>query len=154
MDIGSGKPYPANKLSNFAPNPFVFDEVPCAGMEGLVQAWKFDKVHIQREVCKLGGLAAKMRGKPRNRAWQKVQTLWWAGQAYDRHGPEYQSLMNRAFATLYEQNESFRRALLAAGTAVFSHGIGNRDPYSTVMTPNELCRRLGALRDLVRRSST
>ncbi len=34
MDIGSGKEYPSNALSNFSPHPFVFDGVECNSMEG------------------------------------------------------------------------------------------------------------------------
>ena len=151
MNIVSGGAYPANKLSNFAPHPFVFDNVPCAGMEGLVQAFKFDKPHIQVEVCKLVGMAAKSRGRARNSAWQRKQTLWWRSETYDRHGAPYQSLLNRAFAALYTDSEGFRRALLATGTAVLTHSLGSRDPSETVLTANEFCRRLTTLRDLQRR---
>jgi hypothetical protein len=96
MDIGSGNGYPSGALSNFSPHPFVFDGVECNSMEGLLQSFKFDKEHVQAEICKLVGKAAKFRGKKRNRAWKSVQKLWWKGVAMDRHGPEYQSLLDRA----------------------------------------------------------
>lgn len=48
MDIGSGKVGPAGGLSNFRPRPFVFDGVECASMEGLLQSFKYDKVHMQK----------------------------------------------------------------------------------------------------------
>lgn len=35
MDINSNGDYPANKLSNFAFNPFVLDGVECNSMEGF-----------------------------------------------------------------------------------------------------------------------
>ncbi len=66
MNIGSGSGYPSSALSNFSPHPFVFDGVECASMEGLLQSFKFDKPHIQNEVCKLVGKGAKFRGKKRS----------------------------------------------------------------------------------------
>lgn len=150
MDIGSGRGWPAGALSNFAPHPFVFDDIEVASMEGLVQAFKFDKVHMQREVCKNVGLVAKRRGSGRSKVWQKVQTLWWNGQAYDRHGPEYQALLDRAYNAL-ATNESFRRALLATGDAVLTHAIGRRNPRETVLTRQEFCSRLMRIRDEISR---
>lgn len=61
MDISSKGSYPSNKLSNFSPNDFVFDGVECKSIEGVLQAFKFDKIHIQDQVCKLVGLGAKRR---------------------------------------------------------------------------------------------
>ena len=145
MDIGSGKGWPADKLSNFSPHPFVFRGVECNAMEGLVQAFKFDKPHIQVEVCKLVGLAAKRRGSKRNKTWKQSQTLWWDGVAYDRHGAEYQTLLDEAFDAL-SQNEGFRRALVATGSSVLTHSIGKRDPRDTVLTEREFCSRLTKIR--------
>jgi predicted NAD-dependent protein-ADP-ribosyltransferase YbiA (DUF1768 family) len=70
MDIGSGKGFPMGNLSNFSPHPFIIDEVECASMEGFLQSLKFDKPHIQIEVCKLIGLQAKRRGQKRNKNWK------------------------------------------------------------------------------------
>src|SRR5688572_3482038 len=97
MNIGSKSGYPSSALSNFTPHPFVFDGVECASMEGLLQAFKFDKPHIQVEVCKLTGLAAKKRGRARTKHWQRLQILWWNGKAYKRDGQEYQDLLDRAY---------------------------------------------------------
>lgn len=41
LDIGSGKDYPSNALSNFAPHPFIIDGVECNSMEGFLQSLKF-----------------------------------------------------------------------------------------------------------------
>ena len=141
MDIGSKAGYPVSALSNFAPHRFVFDDVECSSMEGLVQSFKFDKFHIQVEVCKLVGLAAKRRGQKRNKAWKRAQKLWWRGVEYDRHGPEYQMLLDRAFGAL-AQNDSFRRALLATGKSTLTHSIGKSDPSDTVLTEREFCNKL------------
>lgn len=151
MDIRSGCGYPGAALSNFAPHAFVFDGVACASMEGLLQALKFDKAHIQVEVCKLVGKAAKFRGRARNQAWQRVQTLWWQGTAMARNSKEYQAFLDRAYQAMLEQSDSFRKALLASGDAVITHSIGKNKESETVLTERELCSRLMKLRAQAKR---
>jgi len=146
MDIGSKAGWPAGALSNFSPHPFVIDGVQCASMEGFLQSLKFDKVHIQEEVCKLTGLMAKRRGQKRNKAWKKVQTLWWKGEPMMRRSVAYGALLERAFDAL-GTNDSFKRALLATRDAVLTHSIGNSDVSQTVLTEREFCRLLTNLRE-------
>lgn len=146
MDIRSGCGYPGAALSNFAPHAFVLDGVACASMEGLLQALKFDKPHIQVEVCKLVGRAAKSRGSDRSRSWQRVQTLWWQGTAMPRRSDEYQAFLDRAYQAMFEQSDSFRRALLASGDAVITHSLGKNKESDTVLTQREMCSRLMRLR--------
>lgn len=149
MDIGSGRGYPSSALSNFAPHAFEFDGIRVASMEGLLQAFKFDKFHIAVEVCQLVGLAAKRRGSKRSGHWQRVQTLWWNGVAYDRHGADYQALLDRAYLAL-ATNDGFRRALLASGDAVLTHSIGRTSESETVLTRSEMCSRLTKLRTVLK----
>ena len=144
MDIKSGSGYPASALSNFAPHPFIFDGVEVSSFEGLLQSFKFDKVHIQEEVCRLVGSAAKKRGKMRN--WQERQTLYWRGKAYKRDSDDYQRLLDRAYQAMCDQNEGFRKALLATGDAVLQHSIGRSKQSETVLTKTEFCSRLMKLR--------
>lgn len=146
MNIGSGNAWPANALSNFSPRRFIFDGIECNSMEGLLQAFKFDKEHIQVEVCKLVGRAAKMRGKSRNKNWQRLQTLWWKGKVYPRKSKEYGDLLMRAYRAMYDQSESFRKALKATGEAVLTHSIGHNDESKTVLTEREFCYHLNLLR--------
>ena len=147
MDIGSKSGYPSSALSNFAPHKFIFDGVECASLEGLLQSFKFDKVPVQIEVCTLVGLKAKMRGKNRNKAWKSRQTLWWRGLAIDRHGDEYQNLLDMIYQAVYDQNDSFRRALAATQKAVLTHSIGHNKESDTILTEREFCSRLTKLRD-------
>lgn len=144
MDIKSGCGYPAAALSNFAPHPFVFDGVAVASMEGLLQAFKFEKVHIQVEVCKLVGFNAKKRGKMKN--WQERQVLHWNGVEYPRKSEAYQELLDRAYKAMCDGNEGFRKALLATGDAVLQHSIGRSKQSETVLTKTEFCSRLMKLR--------
>ena len=146
MDIRSGKGYPSSALSNFSPHPFELDGIKINSMEGLLQSLKFDKIHIQVEVCKLVGKEAKARGRSRTTAWQRVQKLWWQGVAMDRSGKEYQEFLKRAYKAMFEQSESFRKALMATGNAVLTHSIGRSKEAETVLTEREFCSLLMNLR--------
>lgn len=116
-------------------------------MEGFLQSLKFDKPHIQVEVCKLVGFAAKKRGQARTHTWQQVQKLWWQGKEFDRHGAEYQNLLDWAYRAMFEQNEGFRKALAATGNAGLTHSIGRTRPSETILTQQEFCSRLMNLRN-------
>lgn len=146
MNIGSQNSYPSSALSNFHSHPFIFDGVECASMEGLLQSFKFDKEHIQIEVCKLVGFGAKRRGGNRNKAWKRIQTLWWKGKPYARKGKEYQGLLDKAFDALAE-NASFQKALLATRNSTLTHTIGKSKQSDTVLTQAEFCSRLMKIRE-------
>ena len=145
MDIKSGKTYPSCALSNFAPHPFVIDEVECNSMEGFLQSLKFKNPEMQKEVCKLVGFAAKRKG--RNKNWDG--TLWWRGKEIDRFDDEYQDLLDRAYEAL-SKNSKFRKALLASRDAVLTHSIGKRKEKDTILTNSEFCQRLMRLRAIVK----
>lgn len=144
MDIGSGKEYPANALSNFAPHPFILDGIECNSFEGFLQSLKFTGIDMQKEVCKLVGRAAKMRGK--DKKWWMTQTLHWNGKEYKRDSKEYQELLDRAFEAL-SKNDSFKKALLASGDSVLTHEIGKSKKSETVLTKREFISRLNKIRD-------
>lgn len=143
MNIGAGNSYPANALSNFAPHPFELDGVKINSMEGFLQSLKFKESPIQESVCLLVGRMAKARGKKKN--WYVKQTLYWKEVAYPRHSQEYQDLLDRAYRAMFEQSDSFRRALIAAKGCSFTHTIGNTDPNRTILTQSEFCRRITKL---------
>jgi predicted NAD-dependent protein-ADP-ribosyltransferase YbiA (DUF1768 family) len=148
MDIGSKHGYPASALSNFAPHPFTIDGVQCNSMEGFLQGLKFKNPEMQKYVCTLVGFKAKSKGKDKN--WYVSQTLWWQGKELDRHGLEYQELLDKAYACMFEQSEGFRKALKAAGDAVLTHSMGKSDSHRTILTVQEFCKRLMALRSKLR----
>ncbi len=143
MDIGSSKGWPSSSLSNFAPHPFVIDNIECASMEGFLQSLKFKSPEIQIEVCKLIGKAAKFKGKKKK--WWRDQTLYWQGESIKRDSEEYQELLRRAYDALFE-NEGFRRALEATKGATLTHSIGNNDIHRTVLTEREFISQLNRLR--------
>ena len=148
MDIGSGSGWPSCALSNFAPHPFVIDDVVCASMEGFLQSLKFKEPEMQVEVCKLVGKAAKFKGKKKK--WWQTQTLFWQGQTFKRDSKEYQELLDKAFDAL-STNTSFQKALLATGTATLTHSIGKTKQQETVLTRQEFCSRLTKIRERLRK---
>ena len=150
MDIGSGNGFPEAALSNFPPRPFVLDDVAIASMEGFLQSLKFEQPHIQVEVCKLVGLAAKRRGQKRNKAWKRIQTLWWRGEPMARDSDAFQAVLDRAYQAAFDQHEGFRKALAASGDAVLRHSIGKSKIAETVLTEREMCARLTKLRAGIR----
>ena len=143
MDIKSGSSYPASALSNFAPHPFIIDNVFCSSMEGFLQSLKFKNIDMQKYVCSLVGKTAKYKGK--NKPWWKTQTLYWQGKEYKRDSQEYQILLNRAYNALYK-NEGFKKALEASKPAILSHSIGKNNITETVLTQTEFISRLMKLR--------
>jgi hypothetical protein len=115
-------------------------------MEGFLQSLKFDKEHIQVEVCKLVGRAAKFRGKKRNKTWKSLQCLWWKGHPYRRDSEDYQDLLYCAYNAMFEQSESFRKALKASGQSVLTHSLGSNKEEETVLTEREFCSIITLLR--------
>lgn len=144
MDIHSGGKYPSNKLSNFAPNSFVVDDVECNSMEGFLQSLKFKNPEMQAHICTLVGKAAKKAGANKN--WKKKQVLYWKGKEIHRDSQEYQELLDKAFDALAE-NASFQKALLQTGDATLTHSIGKRKTNETVLTAQEFVSRLMKIRE-------
>jgi hypothetical protein len=112
-------------------------------MEGFLQSLKFKNSDMQKAVCQMVGLQAKFKGKPKK--WWLTQTLWWQEKPIDRNGQEYQVLLDRAYAALFE-NTGFKKALQATGNSALTHSLGKSDPHHTVLTEQEFCSRLLLLR--------
>lgn len=72
MEVGgNNKSYPGGKLSNFTSFKFIFDDVECNSMEGLLQSFKFENIESQKQTCQLVGFSAKKKGSGRNSYWQQ-----------------------------------------------------------------------------------
>ena len=120
-----------------------------ATIQGGVLSGDNTDIAMQNYVCTLVGYKAKSTGK--HKEWWRTQTLYWRGQAIDRHSEEYQYLLDRAYDAL-ASNEGFRAALLATGDAVLKHSIGKHSKSQTVLTEQEFCSRLMRIRGEVRDS--
>lgn len=143
MDISSGSRYPALSLSNFAPHEFEIDNIKCASMEGFLQSLKFQNPDMQKYVCSLVGKAAKFKGK--NKQWQKTGNLYWQSEVIKRDSERYQELLDKAYNAL-AKNQSFKKALLATGTATLTHSIGKTKISETILTKTEFVSRLTKIR--------
>ena len=152
LDIGS-KSGLSKDLSTITARPFIFDDVECASIESFLQALKFDKVHLQQEVCKLSGIRAKERGKDRNNQWKIKRGVWWNDTFYARADENYQRLLNRMFIAVASQNEAFRQDLLSSGDLILTNNSGRNSISDTVLTQSELCSRLMKLRTLIRKNT-
>jgi len=148
MDIGSGKGYPQSALSNFVPRVFMFDGVRCNSLEGVLQSFKFESTGMQEYICTLVGRTAKLSGK--KKAWYRTQTLYWKGEIIDRHSDRYQELITSLYDAVFDQCESFRKALIAIHRAVLTHSIGKSDPHRTILTEREFVGQLNRLRAKLR----
>lgn len=137
-------------LSNLSPCNFVFDGVPCASIEGLLQSFKFYNQAEQWEICQLSGFRAWKVGQEKNAEWQKRHLLWWRGSSYSRLKSRYQKLLDKVYHSVATQNENFQRALLASYPDELIHSRGQKDPELTALTPNEYCSRLMKEREILR----
>ena len=144
LDIRSNGLYPSNVLSNMCSNGFRFDGMICGSMEGFLQSLKRMELDKQRQICSMkGGNARKMSVT----SWQTDQIVWWKGQAIDRQSPVYQQLIRNAYQAMFEQSERFRAALMQTRGMLLTHSTGEKNPYKTILTPDEFCGILTEMRD-------
>lgn len=149
LDIGEESVYPASELSNFTPYAFTVEGIPCNSMEGFLQSLKFADREKQKEVCLLVGKKAKFKGKKKK--WWVDQTLYWQGESLSRHSDTYQELLDNAFCEL-AKNPKFQEVLRATENEIITHSMGKKDPTKTVLTEEEFCMRLMAIRDKIKTS--
>lgn len=145
LDIKWKNPYPANVLSNFYPNAFVFDGVQCASMEGFLQALKFRDPAEQIKVCALTDVSAKDAGA-KKRAWKLTGNLYWQGKRYKRASKKFYELRLKAYLALAE-NAEFLKALERAKGKELTHSIGKRGKRRTILTEKEFLGYLSVIRE-------
>ena len=145
IDIYSKGGYPANILSNFSANPFVFEGVKCACMEGFLQALKFKSAKKQIKICALSGKEAKKAGGKKF-LWKITGNLYWQGKRYKRNSVEFDELRLNAYKALLS-NEEFCKALRSSLGCELAHSIGKHDKRKTVLTEEEFIGYLNCLRN-------
>ena len=144
VDIWSKSPYPANVLSNLHSNGFRFDGMVCGSMEGFLQSLKHKNPDKQRQICSMKGRNAKNMSAS---DWLTDQIVWWRGKAIDRQSEEFMELVGRAYRTMFEQNKSFRTALMSTRGMTLHHTKGERNPFKTILTEKEFCSILTDIRE-------
>ena len=144
LDIWSSNGYPSHVLSNLCSNRFFFEGVFCHSMEGFLQSLKYEDPNRQRQICAMKGRKAKTRTTT---TWQTDQIVWWKGTAINRQSNEFQELIRKAYKAMFEQNESFRIALMSTRGLKLYHSRGEQNPYKTILTESEFCSILTEMRD-------
>jgi hypothetical protein len=144
IDIGVDEIWTAQKLTNFSAHSFVFRGCLVSSMEGLLQSLKAKDRRKQQEIMLLVGKEAKFAGKKLK--WWKDQKVFFQGKVLDRHGQEFQELLDEAFEAMFEQNIGARTALLATGELELRHSIGKSDATRTILTEDEFTERLTRIR--------
>lgn len=144
VDIWSKSPYPANVLSNLHSSGFRFDGMVCGSMEGFLQSLKHKNPDKQRQICSMKGRNAKNMSAS---DWLTDQIVWWRGKAIDRQSEEFMELVGRAYRTMFEQNKSFRTALMSTRGMTLHHTKGERNPFKTILTEKEFCSILTDIRE-------
>lgn len=142
VDVGES---PWEFLSNFTAYAFIFRGFLCASMEGFLQSLKTPLIEKQISMHALVGIKAKRKGQ-KMKWYLRDHELFWQGVAMDRFSPEYIAFIEEAFVALYEQNETFRQALLATGERPLIHSHGKADPKYTILTEEEFVSILTRLR--------
>ena len=113
-------------------------------MEGFLQSLKYKDIEEQCHICRLSGKEAK---RMTTADWQKKQAVWWKGQMIDRQSETFLRLVRAAYKAMFEQNESFRTALMSTRSKALYHSQGEQDPHKTILTEQEFCGILTDLRD-------
>jgi len=143
MEIGLGHGYPGSALSNLRRRRFIFRQIPCESIEGVLQAVKKSDPNVQRNVCLMWGMMAKKAGGD---AWQRSQTLWWMGTPMARDSDEYKHFLDELYNEMFRQCADARKALLDTQGATLKHSIGKTKISETVLTQAEFVRRLNNVR--------
>ena len=144
VDIWSNGGYPGEALSNLCSNAFVYDGVHCNSMEGFLQSLKYDERAKQLQICQMKGRNAKKASKE---SWKPDQGVFWNDKVIDRHSEAFQALVMGAYKAMFEQNERFHDALMMTRGKRLYHTRGKRNPFETILTEQELCGILTAIRD-------
>lgn len=139
-------------LSNFAEYPFEMDGVQIKSIESFLKSLKFKNKKKQIKICRMNGKKAKRKGKFNNLWKWNGGNLYWQGKKNNRFSDEYQKLLNNTYATLFDNNEDFRNALLSTINEngvqkLFAHSIGKDNPQDTILTSDEFTDRLYLLRN-------
>lgn len=144
----NSKNHEASILSNLYPRNFMFDEVRCRSIEGVLQAFKTPTLALQAQYAGFSGVKAKDLSLQLAH-WQYGQVLHWNGKTFHRSSPEYQRLVASLYDAVFLQCEKYRAALARTKFLALSHSIGVNDTSKTVLTTAEFLCQLYRLRSYV-----
>lgn len=143
VDINSRASGAAGRLSNYTERHFIFDQVECHSIEGVLQSLKCPDAAVQKEICLLVGGWAGKAGKAYD--WRQDQTLYWQGKPYQRQSEDYAKLLDRLYDAVFQQDAGFRADLESLRGQRIDHRMGLTNPAETVLTRMEFVRELQRL---------
>ena len=118
-------------------------------MEGFLQSLKVKNIKRQQQICLLSGVKAKNAPNwYEGIGWRITGNLYWNGKVISRFSYEYQCLLDRAYFSLYK-NENFRIALKDSTGYELCHSIGKQNTKRTILTEYEFVSRLNKLRNQI-----
>ena len=146
IDIHSKGEYPANVLSNFYPRDnFVFRGVKIASAEGFLQSLKFKNPKKQIKICSLDAKTAKKKGSKKF-LWKITGNVYWKGKKWKRLEDSYMFLIYNFYTQMYNQDETFAKALYSTENKKLIHSIGKHDKRKTILTEEEFIKTLEQVR--------
>ena len=146
IDIHSKGEYPANVLSNFYPRDnFVFRGVKIASAEGFLQSLKFKNPNKQIKICSLDAKTAKKKGSKKF-LWKITGNVYWKGKKWKRLEDSYMFLIYNFYTQMYNQDETFAKALYSTENKKLIHSIGKHDKRKTILTEEEFIKTLEQVR--------
>lgn len=140
----------ASALSNLTPREFTFRGVPCGSIEGVLQGVKTGERGLQQAVCRKSGLSVvKIYKGAFDQEWQRSQKLKWQGEVMTRGSDKYAHFITELFDTVFEQDYSYREALLQSWPRQLTHSIGKYCQTKTVLTQMEFLYQTLRLREVL-----
>ncbi len=133
-------------LSNLFPYEFYFKGYKFSSAEGFFQGIKFKDKKARKLVYKMSGLNSNRIKAATDFDWQKNQTILFENKEIDRHGKEYENLVDELYVSML-QNPLYVGALKAVKDKYILHAIGEPDSNLTVFTRYEFEKELNCLKD-------
>lgn len=133
-------------LSNLFPYEFYFKGYKFASAEGFFQGIKFKNKKARKLVYRMSGLNSNRIKASSDFDWQKNQTILFKNKEINRHGKEYENLVDELYVSMI-QNPLYVGALKSVKDRYILHAMGENDSNLTVFTRFEFEKELNCLKD-------
>ena len=133
-------------LSNLFPYEFYFKGCKFGSAEGFFQGIKFKNKKAQNLVFRMSGLNSNRIKAAADFDWTKNQTVMFKGKEINRHGKEYEDLVDELYVSML-QNPLYVGALKAVKDKYILHAMGENDENKTVFTRYQFEKQLNCLKD-------
>lgn len=129
-------------MSNFAPTPFMLDDVEYASVEGFYVSLLFLEEDKRAKVSKLYGIVVKNMGKK-----SKLTETCYRGEWFTLGSDKHVELIKRAIRAKLEANPGIAAEFVATSPRPITHDCGHPEPEDTVFPASVFVRILTELRE-------